>query len=181
MRHTCIYVETLNKAHVGASHFVFCREVNCVLRIWEIEHVGLWSVSFVLCREVFLLCPLLGGPFIGGSTVQCISIVEGAVTLTIVLILLLLYYYYYRTVCISGTGSLIASGSSDLVKIWKKGICLQTLPCGYAVCSCFIPGDRYLLVGTKVSDDLICSTTEMMTWPCLPCNVLQLLVSLHYQ
>ncbi len=40
-------VEPLNKGHVGASHFVLCREVvhsseiQNVLRIWENEHLGL--------------------------------------------------------------------------------------------------------------------------------------------
>ncbi len=58
-------VEPLNKGHVGASHFVICREVvhssgvQNVLKIWENE----CGVSFV--KRLFLLCPVFGG-----STVQ---------------------------------------------------------------------------------------------------------------
>ena len=55
-----------------------------------------------------------------------------------------------RTVCVSGDGSLLASGCSELVKVWRRGVCLHTFVSGYAVSSCFIPGDKYLLVGTKV-------------------------------
>ena len=59
-------MDPLNKGHVEASHFSLCREVVCSSEVqnvltWENE---LWSVSFV--KRLFLLCPLLGGSFIGG-------------------------------------------------------------------------------------------------------------------
>ncbi len=66
-------MEPLNKGHVGISHFVFCREVvrsseiQNVVTIWENEHLRPWSVSFI--ERIFLLCPLLAGSFIGGSTI----------------------------------------------------------------------------------------------------------------
>ncbi len=69
-----ITVEPLNK---GASHFVLCREVfyfskvQNVLTIWENEHLGHRSVSFV--KRLFLLCSLLRGSFIGGSTVHALQ------------------------------------------------------------------------------------------------------------
>ena len=46
----------------------------------------------------------------------------------------------------------MASGSADQVKIWKasSGQCLHTLQSGYAISSCFLPGDRYILIGIKV-------------------------------
>ncbi len=50
-------VEPLNKGHVGASNFVYCREVvrssevQNVLTIWRNEHVD------------FVVCPLLRGYF----------------------------------------------------------------------------------------------------------------------
>ncbi len=41
-------------------------EVQNVLIIWENEHLGLLNVSFI--ERLFLLCPLLGGSFIRGSS-----------------------------------------------------------------------------------------------------------------
>ncbi len=35
--------------------------------IYDNKHLGLWTVSFV--ERLFLVCPLLGGSFISGSTV----------------------------------------------------------------------------------------------------------------
>ncbi len=58
-----------SKDMLGVGHFVYCRvvvrssEVQNVLRIWE----NFW-VSFV--ERLFLLCPVFGGSFIGGSTVH---------------------------------------------------------------------------------------------------------------
>ena len=52
-------VEPLSRGHIGASHFVLCREVvrvQNVLTIWENEHLGLWSMSF---KRVYLYCVLL--------------------------------------------------------------------------------------------------------------------------
>ena len=49
-------MEPLNKGHIGASHFVLCREVVCssevhnVLTIWGNKHLG--TFKHVLCREI---------------------------------------------------------------------------------------------------------------------------------
>ncbi len=65
-------LEPLNKGHVGASHFVLCRElvrsseIKNVLTIWENENLGPRRVSFV--ERLFLMCPPLGGSLIGGSS-----------------------------------------------------------------------------------------------------------------
>ncbi len=63
-------VELLNKGHVGASHFVLCREDVCSeVQNWCINNMGKGAVGIlkhVLCREVI---SILRGSFIGGSTV----------------------------------------------------------------------------------------------------------------
>mgnify|MGYP001029232470 CR=1 FL=1 len=40
---------------------------------------------------------------------------------------------------------------SDTLKIWniKTRSCIRTLPCGYALCLIFVPGNRHVLIGTK--------------------------------
>ncbi len=66
-------MEPLIKGHIGAGYCVLCMEVVCssevqnVLSKWENERLGLRSVSYV--ERLFLLCPPLGGSFIGGSPV----------------------------------------------------------------------------------------------------------------
>lgn len=57
-----------------------------------------------------------------------------------------------RTLCFSSDGLTIASASGDSLKIWNR----QTLACiltieqtGYALCSCFVPDDRHVLLGLK--------------------------------
>ncbi len=75
-------VEPLNRGHTEPSHSVLYREVvylsevQNVLTIWENEHLGPCSASFI--ERLFLLCPPLRGSFIGGSTVIIIN-----------------YHYYY--------------------------------------------------------------------------------------
>ncbi len=63
-------VEPLNKGHIGDSHLSFVErlssEVQNVLRIWEIN---IWDFDVSFVEWLFLLCPLLGGSFIGGSIV----------------------------------------------------------------------------------------------------------------
>jgi U3 small nucleolar RNA-associated protein 12 len=56
-----------------------------------------------------------------------------------------------RTLCLSSDDELLASGSSDLLKIWSTSTssCLNTIPCGYALCSTFVPGNKYVIIGTK--------------------------------
>ncbi|KAJ3270719.1 hypothetical protein HDV01_007475 [Terramyces sp. JEL0728] len=62
-----------------------------------------------------------------------------------------------RTLCLSEDDELLASGSSDMVKLWstKNGNCVQTLESGYALCSAFVPGGKHLIVGTKQGELLL--------------------------
>ncbi|KAJ3314266.1 hypothetical protein HDV04_000632 [Boothiomyces sp. JEL0838] len=62
-----------------------------------------------------------------------------------------------RTLCLSEDDELLASGSSDMIKVWstKNGNCIQTLESGYALCSAFLPGGKHLIVGTKQGELLL--------------------------
>nr|GAT54036.1 predicted protein [Mycena chlorophos] len=62
-----------------------------------------------------------------------------------------------RTLCLSSDDRLLASASNGSVKIWniKTTSCIRTMPCGYAICSTFLPGDRQIAVGTKTGEILI--------------------------
>lgn len=55
-----------------------------------------------------------------------------------------------RTVCFSSDALAIASADGNSVKLWNRDSmrAVQTISdCGYALCSCFAPGDRHLLLG----------------------------------
>lgn len=56
-----------------------------------------------------------------------------------------------RCIALSGDNQMIASGSSNNLKIWNlvKGTCLRTIECGFCVCMSFAQDDRVLYVGTK--------------------------------
>ncbi|XP_078448375.1 transducin family protein / WD-40 repeat family protein isoform X2 [Wolffia australiana] len=56
-----------------------------------------------------------------------------------------------RSVSLSSDGSLLLSTSHNAVKIWNpgNGSCLRTIESGYGLCSVFLPGNRYALIGTK--------------------------------
>ena len=81
----------------------------------------------------------------------------------------------FRTVCFSSDDSKILSASSNSLKLWNRSAinyfplslslhffyfslppcrsslqCTATLSCGYALCSTFVPGDRHVVIGTKV-------------------------------
>uniref|UniRef100_A0A336KWX1 CSON000766 protein n=1 Tax=Culicoides sonorensis TaxID=179676 RepID=A0A336KWX1_CULSO len=62
-----------------------------------------------------------------------------------------------RTVAFSSDNLAIASGSGDTVKLWNRNTtaCLRTVTADYALCTCFVPGDRHILVGTKSGHLLI--------------------------
>ncbi|KAF7301359.1 WD-REPEATS-REGION domain-containing protein [Mycena indigotica] len=62
-----------------------------------------------------------------------------------------------RSLCLSSDDRLLASASNGSLKIWnvKTTACLRTIPCGYAICSTFLPGDRQVAVGTKTGEILI--------------------------
>ncbi|CAG7848661.1 Uncharacterized WD repeat-containing protein C3D6.12 [Serendipita indica DSM 11827] len=56
-----------------------------------------------------------------------------------------------RVASLSADEQLLATASSGMLKIWnmKSMTCIRTLECGYAVCGCFLPGDRHVIIGTK--------------------------------
>lgn len=62
-----------------------------------------------------------------------------------------------RAVAFSSDNLAIASGSGDTVKLWNRNTfaCLRTISADYALCTCFVPGDRHILVGTKSGHLLI--------------------------
>ena len=49
---------------------------------------------------------------------------------------------------------LIASGSGESLKIWNRHSCesIRTIPCDYALCCMFLPGDHSVLIGCKVRE-----------------------------
>jgi U3 small nucleolar RNA-associated protein 12 len=56
-----------------------------------------------------------------------------------------------RSVSLNSDDNLLMSTSHNAVKIWNpsSGDCLRTIDSGYGLCSAFVPGNRYALVGTK--------------------------------
>lgn len=62
-----------------------------------------------------------------------------------------------RTVSFSSDNLAIASGSGDTVKLWNRASnkCLRTVNLENALCTCFVPGDRHILVGTRSGHLLI--------------------------
>ncbi|XP_067008670.2 WD repeat-containing protein 3 [Anabrus simplex] len=62
-----------------------------------------------------------------------------------------------RTLCFSSDSLAIASASADSLKMWNRPsqVCLRTVETGYALSTCFVPGDRHVLVGLKSGHLLI--------------------------
>ncbi|CAG8521333.1 13198_t:CDS:10, partial [Acaulospora colombiana] len=56
-----------------------------------------------------------------------------------------------RTLALSSDDELLCSCSKSDLKIWniKSSSCIKTIECGYALSCSFLPGDRYVIVGTK--------------------------------
>ncbi|KAM7464297.1 hypothetical protein LguiA_032418 [Lonicera macranthoides] len=56
-----------------------------------------------------------------------------------------------RSVTLSSDNTLLMSTSHSAVKIWNPstGSCLRTIDSGYGLCSLFIPGNKFAVVGTK--------------------------------
>lgn len=56
-----------------------------------------------------------------------------------------------RSVCFSSDNLAVASGSADSLKLWNRSslTCLRTVDTGYILSSCFVPGDRHVLLGLK--------------------------------
>lgn len=59
-----------------------------------------------------------------------------------------------RTLTLSSDDELLASASSNLLKIWniKTRSCIRSIECGFALCSAFLPGNKHILVGTKTGE-----------------------------
>lgn len=62
-----------------------------------------------------------------------------------------------RSVCFSSDNLAIASGGGDSLKLWNRSsvACLRTVDTEYILTSCFVPGDRHVLLGTKNGNLLI--------------------------
>ncbi|KAJ1569472.1 hypothetical protein HK096_003016, partial [Nowakowskiella sp. JEL0078] len=56
-----------------------------------------------------------------------------------------------RTLSLSSDDQLILSASNDSVKLWdvRTRQCIKTMESDYALCSTFVPGNQYAIVGTK--------------------------------
>ncbi|KAI9359163.1 WD40-repeat-containing domain protein [Pilaira anomala] len=59
-----------------------------------------------------------------------------------------------RTLALSSDDELLASASSNLLKIWnmKTRSCIRSIECGFALCSAFLPGNKHIIVGTKTGE-----------------------------
>ncbi|XP_065358456.1 WD repeat-containing protein 3 [Calliphora vicina] len=62
-----------------------------------------------------------------------------------------------RSVCFSSDSLAIGSGSAESFKFWNRDSmqCLRTVSSDYVLCSQFVPGDRYVLLGLKSGKLLI--------------------------
>lgn len=62
-----------------------------------------------------------------------------------------------RSVCFSNDSLAIGSGAGDSFKFWDRDAmqCLRTVATDYVLCSRFVPGDRYVLLGMKSGKLLI--------------------------
>ncbi|XP_024116253.2 WD repeat-containing protein 3 [Oryzias melastigma] len=58
-----------------------------------------------------------------------------------------------RTLAFSSDNLAVLSASGDTVKVWNRSTLqvIRTMTCEYALCSLFVPGDRQIILGTKVS------------------------------
>ncbi|XP_023390655.1 WD repeat-containing protein 3 [Pteropus vampyrus] len=58
-----------------------------------------------------------------------------------------------RTLSFSSDNIAVLSAAADSVKIWNRSTlqCIRTMTCDYALCSFFVPGDRQVVIGTKVN------------------------------
>ncbi|KAI7888858.1 WD40-repeat-containing domain protein [Mucor mucedo] len=59
-----------------------------------------------------------------------------------------------RSLALSSDDELLASASSNLLKIWnmKTRSCIRSIECGFALCSAFLPGNKHIIVGTKTGE-----------------------------
>jgi U3 small nucleolar RNA-associated protein 12 len=59
-----------------------------------------------------------------------------------------------RALALSSDDELFASGAAESLKVWNvaSGQCLHSFPSGYILTCAFLPGNRYVLAGTKQGD-----------------------------
>ncbi|GAB1287913.1 WD repeat-containing protein 3 [Apodemus speciosus] len=59
-----------------------------------------------------------------------------------------------RTLSFSSDNIAVLSAAAESIKIWNRSTlqCIRTMPCEYALCSFFVPGDRQVLIGTKTGN-----------------------------
>ncbi|CAK9303492.1 unnamed protein product [Gordionus sp. m RMFG-2023] len=71
-----------------------------------------------------------------------------------------------RSLGVSQDQSLILSSSGESVKIWNRlnQRCIRTMPCEYGLCSLFLPGDKFIAVGSKTGRIHLydCQTGELL-------------------
>ncbi|XP_026843645.1 WD repeat-containing protein 3 [Drosophila persimilis] len=62
-----------------------------------------------------------------------------------------------RSVCFSNDSLAVGSGAGESFKFWDRDAmqCLRTVPTDYILCSKFVPGDHYVLLGMKSGKLLI--------------------------
>ena len=56
-----------------------------------------------------------------------------------------------RALALSSDDRMLASASNGSLKVWniRTQSCIRTLECGYALCACFLPGDKLVVVGNR--------------------------------
>ena len=56
-----------------------------------------------------------------------------------------------RALALSSDDRMLVSASNGSLKIWniRTQNCIRTLDCGYALCCCFLPGDKVVVVGDR--------------------------------
>lgn len=62
-----------------------------------------------------------------------------------------------RTVAFSSDNLAIASCSGESLKLWNRSslACIRTVESEYVICSCFVPGDRHVILGCKSGNLII--------------------------
>lgn len=67
-----------------------------------------------------------------------------------------------RGVALSSDGLLVGTCNSDGIKLWstRSYLCLKSCKAGFVMCIAFVPGDRFLVAGTKEGYVLIMDTAS---------------------
>lgn len=61
------------------------------------------------------------------------------------------HHHELRSVCFNSDGNMFVTGAGDGVKVWNSInlTCVRTIETDYVISTCFVPGDRHILVGLK--------------------------------